>query len=108
MKFIFPLFLLFLFACSGNNAENEPIIPQNTTYKVEAIQNGASDWGYQILKDNQLFINQPHIPAVSGNTGFASKEKAIITGNYIIEKLEKGIMPPTISRAELDSLGVLG
>ena len=64
-------------------------------------------WGYQILNYGVVFINQPHIPSVQGNKGFKTKMKAIITGEYIIYKLENNMFPPTISPQELDSLDVL-
>ena len=64
-------------------------------------------WGYQVLNWGALYINQPHVPAIQGNKGFESKEKAIKTAEYIIYKLENNMFPPTISPQELDSLGVL-
>ncbi|NOQ72652.1 MAG: DUF4907 domain-containing protein [Crocinitomix sp.] len=77
-------------------------------YTVEPFEKGENDWGYRIMNGDALFINQPHIPAAQGNSGFSSKEKAITAGNFMIYKLEAGIVPPTVSIAELDSLGVLG
>jgi len=64
-------------------------------------------WGYQILNNDKLYINQPHIPSMQGNMGFKSKENALTTADYIIHKLENNIFPPTISPQELDSLGVI-
>ena len=64
-------------------------------------------WGYQILNNDALYINQPHIPAVEGIRGFSDESKAIKTAELMIYKLEKGIVPPTITVEELDSLGVL-
>ena len=64
-------------------------------------------WGYQILNNGDLYINQPHIPAIPGKEGFLDEAKAIKTAKYIINKLENNIFPPTISVDELDSLAVL-
>ena len=52
-------------------------------------------------------IDQKHIPAIQGEQGFTSKEKAEITGNYILRKIKNGEFPPTVSVPELDSLGVI-
>src|SRR5690606_40657579 len=41
------------------------------TYRVENY------WGYDILRNNQLFVHQPNIPAISGAKGFNSEEQAI-------------------------------
>jgi hypothetical protein len=71
------------------------------------FEKGENDWGYKIMNGEALFINQPHIPAVQGNLGFSTEEKALITGNYMVYKLDAGIVPPTVSLKELDSLGVL-
>ena len=93
--------------------ENELVVPAENTehqlpaFAVEVIEVNENQFGYNILMNGQPYIHQPHMPAVGGNDGFSSKEKAEIAGNYIIHKLENNIMPPTVSVNELDSLGVL-
>jgi hypothetical protein len=76
-------------------------------YSIFTTETEGLGWGYQILKDGKLMINQDHIPAVQGNKGFSSKEAAEKTANFMLEKIKKGIFPPTISIEELDSLEVL-
>ena len=73
----------------------------NTTFSPDL------GWGYQILNNGNLYINQPHIPAIPGKEGFTDEAKAIKTALFIINKLENNIFPPTISVDELDSLKVL-
>lgn len=82
----------------------EPVI---SNYTVETFQREDNTWGYRILENGKMIINQPHIPAVQGNQGFGTKEKAEMTGNLMVSKIQKGMMPPTLTRSELDSLGVL-
>lgn len=77
-------------------------------YSYQTINNHEAGWGYQILKGDKVYINQPHIPAVQGVNGFATEEKARITAEFALYKISNGIMPPTLSKLELDSLGVLG
>ena len=120
------LFLLFLIqSCQAEIEEsaedNNSII--STTVPIDSVANAdlleADDfsfstvftdnqgWGYQIFNNEKLYINQPHIPAIEGVNGFSSEQKAAKTAQFAIYKIENGILPPTISKNELDSLGVL-
>lgn len=76
-------------------------------YTAEIFETPGLGWGYKIYDNGTLFINQPHIPAIQGNKGFSTKEKAQITADFAILKLQQGFVPPTISPEELDSLNVL-
>jgi len=87
------------------NAENIEV--KTDKFSSEATFSPEFGWGYQILNNGELFINQPHIPSIQGNKGFETKDKAIFTADYIIHKLDNNIFPPTISPQELDSLGVM-
>lgn len=90
-----------------SKSELEPVNLENETYSYQTILNDSIGWGYQILKGNKVYINQPHIPAISGNNGFKSEEDASKTAAFAVYKIENGIMPPTLSKSELDSLGVI-
>lgn len=48
-------------------------------------------------------MHQPSIPALPGNIGFAIKASA----EKIIEKINKGENPPTISADEMKELGAI-
>jgi hypothetical protein len=115
------LLVFSLASCSANNdvgivhTQSHEVKKTNVTviqelsdvYSLEATFSPEFGWGYQILNNGKLYINQPHIPSIQGNIGFDSKDNAIKTGEYIINKLENNIFPPTVSPEELDSLGVL-
>jgi hypothetical protein len=77
--------------------------------EVKTYQNDSTlkGWGYDIYADGALYIHQPHIPAVPGNKGFQSVQKAKTAGNFAVYKIRNNIMPPSVSVKELDSLGVL-
>lgn len=64
-------------------------------------------WGYRIYFDQKMVIDQSHIPAINNIIGFSNKEQAQQIANLVIKKIKKGIFPPTISIAELDSLKVI-
>ena len=111
---ILPLFLILLISCTNEikkDSAHEDIVeslekvtnPEFTVITVEY----AEGWGYQILQDGKLAIDQKNIPVIQGYKGFSSREKAEITGQFIVTKLKKGIFPPTLTQEELDSLKVL-
>ncbi|MEO6253745.1 MAG: DUF4907 domain-containing protein [Ferruginibacter sp.] len=64
-------------------------------------------FGYDIYKDDAVYIHQPHIPAVGGNNGFSTEVNAKKAAGFVVYKIEHNIMPPSVTAAELDSLGVL-
>lgn len=79
----------------------------NSQVEYSIINSENNTYGYEISIDNQLSISQTSIPGQPGNKGFSTKYKAEKTAKYIVNKIKNGIMPPTITQAELDSLGVL-
>lgn len=77
-------------------------------FKIDSVeQTGSRGWGYDILVDGKIYIHQPNVPAVMGNNGFSSEEKAREAGEFVIYKIRNNILPPSVSPEELDSLGVL-
>lgn len=84
----------------------DEIREKNTSvYEVRTVEN-ASGWGYEVWKDGAMVIKQEHIPAVQGIRAFSSQEQAQKAAEIIKAKLEQGIFPPTMSMAELQSIGV--
>ena len=122
---------LLLFSCSEEVDNGEDIVSQdpnteessnptdstNSTTKSTSASNGytynvvlndsGNEWGYQLFQGNNMVIKQMYIPAIQGNYGFETKEKAEIAAQFVLNKLENNIFPPAISPKELDSLGVL-
>lgn len=79
----------------------------SATYTVNTFFDKTTLWGYEILKDGKAVIRQQNIPAVSGNNGFSTQEKAEKVGKFVAHKLQNGIFPPSVTKEELDSLGAL-
>ncbi len=121
--FIF-LFLVLFLGCANNEDKNDaakqdqqpntginPFDKKELTVNVFKIDstdvNGTKGWGYDIFVDGNPYVHQPNIPAVMGNSGFGSEEKARKTGEFIVSKIKNNIIPPSVTPEELDSLGVL-
>jgi len=111
--------LLVLASCNSGDEttpESDQIIAQDSTLtapevkqEFEVVTNlvDSIGWGYDVLVNGEMYIHQPHIPAVPGNKGFKSEEDAQKAAKLMIYKLRMGISPPSITPDELDSLGVL-
>lgn len=52
-------------------------------------------------------VHQASIPGMSGNKGFATKKDATKVAELVIEKMQKGIMPPTVTKEELQKLKLI-
>jgi len=89
-----------------NVVVEEPISTESP-WSFITFQNEDGSWGYKILNEENLYINQPHIPAIQGNKGFTTQERAEITADFVIFKLESGWSPPSVTILELDSLQVI-
>ncbi len=116
--FIFLVLITLLCSCQGDSPAPEIAPPDTTTTATETVEpveqnysiellEGENGWGYNILLNGKAFIRQPNIPAIPGNQGFDSKEKAQKTADFVLNKIKNGIMPPSTSKEELENLGVL-
>lgn len=126
-KIILAFAVIILGACSQNKATEERKDPLTKTEQlpeaktkaqeshpfekanidVKIIPSQENTFGYEIWIDGKRTIIQNTIPSVQGNKGFATEGKARKTGLFVISKIRKNQMPPSVSQKELDSLGVL-
>ncbi len=97
---------MMLFASCVNHAQEaadvDPLSANNrpeTRYQIIAAINNT--WGYDIYSDNRLIIHQPTIPGMPGNEGFNTKADAENVARLVIEKVNKGEIPPTVTEEEL-------
>ena len=89
-----------------SDTESTIISSPNSSFTCKIIE-GENGWGYQIFEGESIRINQMHIPSVPGIRGFDSKTKASIAANYVLNEINKGNFPPTVSPEILDSIGAL-
>ena len=83
---------------------NENAIIEIRTFSNDPLLGG---FGYDVYRNNILYVHQPHIPAVAGTKGFSTAENAKRAGEFVAYKIKHNIMPPSVNPHELDSLGVL-
>jgi len=129
VKKLSVVIVLIACACSGNADESPQQLETKTKIKKEEVQTRNSEkttqkttpsaynykiignsgnFGYQILDAmGKLIINQPNIPAIQGNKGFATESDARKAAEFVIQKIDKGHFPPTFTLAELDSLRIV-
>lgn len=106
------IFLFWLNVGCGNQKEDTPYVPHTSKTTVSnhfecktiAVDGG---WGYTIYVDGALYVKQEHIPAIQGVFPFQSESDAFQVGSLAMQKLEQGIMPPTVTAEEMMNLGVV-
>lgn len=123
VKHLLYFIFIILVSCSSQTEKvDQPLVQNNNLAQTVASSatpnfssqfflvdslNPKSGFGYNILIDGDLFIHQNSIPSLPGNTAFPSQEKAELVANLVIHKLKNNIMPPSVSKQELDSLKTL-
>jgi hypothetical protein len=67
----------------------------------------AKTFGYDIFLYGKPLVHQPHVPELLGNEGFTTKERAQKVAEFVVKKIRKNEMPPTVTIDDLDNMGVL-
>ncbi len=111
-KVLFAICILLLklevFSQEKNNPDfKKPESNKAAELSFTIIKVANETWCYDILSNGKTIIHQTSIPGKSGIEGFKTKEQAILVANAIIEKINKGIKPPSISLEEMKLLGAL-
>ncbi|MFD2722147.1 DUF4907 domain-containing protein [Hymenobacter monticola] len=78
--------------------------PAEFTAAVEPNADGS--YGYVVKANGRPLILQPHVPGRPGTRGFATAAQAQQVAQLVESKLRRGQMPPSVTAAELDSLGL--
>lgn len=88
------------------------IVSARPHYRIHVFKTGAGKenvgYGYDILNGGKPFIHQTSVPAIAGNEPFKTRKHAKRVARLVRKKLVQGIMPPTVTTAELQELGVIG
>ncbi len=75
------------------------------TYKIIPAANNT--WCYDIIADGRMMIHQPSVPGLPGNEGFKTKAAAQKVADLVIQKIKKGEMPPSVTKEDMQKIGVL-
>ena len=78
--------------------------PSPYTYTI--IPAADHTWCYDVYQNGRVFIHQTSIPGQPGNLGFARKKDAEKIAALVVFKLENHVLPPTVTRQEMDSLHI--
>ena len=78
--------------------------PAPIHYKIIAA--AGHSFGYDIYSNGKILVHQVSIPGLPGNQGFTRRKDAEKVAALVVKKLEKNIMPPTVTRAEMDELKI--
>jgi len=74
---------------------------------IQIIPSANNTFGYDILLYKRSLVHQPNIPGLSGNEGFTTKERAQTAAEFVVKKIKKNEMPPTVTLEDLNSMDVL-
>lgn len=109
------LFLLFYFgimlSVSAQKAKQE--IHKKEDYGILYKYNDSlqyetyplpEGWGYRLYIRYKLLVNQPNIPAVSGNASFKKETDARKIAKLASSKVANGQIPPTLTVEEVEKL----
>jgi hypothetical protein len=79
----------------------------NAAISIRIIPSVKNTFGYDILLRGKPLVHQPHIPGLPGQEGFSTKERAQTVAEFVVKKIRKNEMPPTVSIEDLHKMGVL-
>ncbi len=79
----------------------------NADISIKVIPSANETYGYDILLYKRPLVHQPSIPGLPGNEGFATKERAQKVVEFVVKRIRKNEMPPTVSIEDLNKMGVL-
>ncbi len=74
------------------------------TYRIVPAPNGT--YGYDIFSNGRLFVHQTHLPGVPGKEGCKTRVEAEKLAAFVIDKIRKGQMPPSVSPQDMKALGI--
>ena len=81
--------------------------PEAEKFTFRIIPAAENTFGYEILDQGKILVQQKTIPAMPGNNGFKTEDDAKKCADFVISKLNQNIMPPSVTPEELDSLGII-
>ncbi|MDO9376547.1 MAG: DUF4907 domain-containing protein [Ferruginibacter sp.] len=118
LRHTFSLILLLITVFSGTIVQAQtkikkqspgnaaPVAKPGQQLSYEIIPVAQNSFGYNIFSGTKKLVHQPSVPGLPGNKGFMSKADAEKCAQLVLHKINHNIMPPTVTRQELDSLHI--
>lgn len=78
---VLPVLILFFYICSGEKGSPDGRQPELQTYRL------GNGWGYRILMNDKVLINQPTIPAIDTLMPFPDEASARKIGSLVRERI---------------------
>lgn len=78
----------------------------SSLYSFVVSKNDTGAWFYNIKNGQKVIIIQKTIPAINGNIAFADTTDAALIAQLMVDKLNAGIFPPSISMDELNRYNI--
>jgi|WetSurSiteA1Bulk_404760.scaffolds.fasta_scaffold02176_3 hypothetical protein len=100
-RILYPLFFALLLITALYVVVQKPFSGE---VKVKA-QRVSGGWGYQVLVNNRVFIDQPIIPVLEGNRAFPNRRSALKAGTIVKKKLQARQLP-NLTREDLEKIGI--
>lgn len=109
MKLLSKIVLLSFLFCTKQTEAQVGIMygsGKKQTFTSTIFQNPDRTYGYTILDNGKKYIHQPSIPGRQGTRGFKTKQDAQKVATFVIDKMNKGIFPPSVSEQDLKTLQI--
>jgi len=81
-------------------------IPTAPPFAYKIIPAPGNTFCYDIYSGGRRLIHQTSIPGLPGNKGFPRRRDARKVAAFVVTKLRNNILPPTVTRREMDSLHI--
>lgn len=101
-RILYPLFFILLSAILILGILQVTSTRGEFRVKTYRLNNG---WGYQVLVNDRVYIDQPFIPVLSGKKPFPNRRMARKAGTLVKQKLEHRQLPG-LTREDLMRLGL--
>jgi hypothetical protein len=79
----------------------------NADISVKIIPTLNNTFGYNIYINGKEMIHQPNIPCLQTNEGFKTESQAKMFADFVVSKIRKGEMPPTVGIEDLKKLKII-
>jgi hypothetical protein len=117
-RFLALLLMLFVLialpgiSISAEKSSGKEVTQQKNPYAnaeitTKIMPSANNTFGYDILLYGRPLVHQPNIPGLPGNEGFSAKERAQTVAEFVVKKIRKNEMPPTVTIEDLNRMGVL-